>query len=204
MLKTKLYGKTQRFIEEENTIITEKIDGSNLVLFKKDGVLHIGERNTIYTLDEADEISYKGLRGWIAEYGTHLQERLHDNAAIVGEWIGMGRLKYDLENRFQMFAKANITKDYELVNVHYDPKLFIYPFKEQLIPSFIGNVPVITTSGGTITTEKLDELYDYYVESVGRDVEGFIINSYGNIRKYVRNKNGYVEPHRESYAKGAN
>ena len=202
MIKVKLYGKTQRLKETENTIVTEKMDGSNLVLFKKDGVLHIGERNTIYTLDEVDEINYKGLKGWIAENGLELQEALLDNSAIVGEWIGMGRLKYpENQDRFQMFAKANVYNDYELVNIRYEPNLFQYPFKDQSIPDFIGIVPIIAMVEGTVTIEKLDELYDGYVEEVGRAVEGFIINSFGNIRKYVRNKNGYIEAHKESYAK---
>jgi len=203
MIKQQLYGKTQRFSQTEKTIITEKIDGSNLVFFKKDSVLHIAERSTIYTLDEADKLSYKGLKGWVTEHGKALEEALVENAAIIGEWIGTGRLKYNFDHRFLMFAKANVYDELELTNKLYIPELFKYPFKNQETPSFIGQVPVLGEYFKLMSLEDLNAIYEIYVLEVGRSVEGFIVNTSGNISKYVRNKNGYIEDHVTSYARQA-
>lgn len=200
MIKKKLYGKTERLTKaDEKHIVTEKIDGSNLAFFKLDGVLHIAQRNGIYTLSEAEEVTYKGLRGWLADHGEVLQDSLNENSAIVGEWVGMGRLKYDFENRFQMFAKANVYDDMELVRIKYDPVMFVYPFVHQEIPEFIGEVPLVNISAVMPTIPDLDILYEAYLSFVKRDVEGFIVYSGDGVRKYVRNKNGHVEPHKESY-----
>ena len=43
--------------------------------------------------------------------------------------------------------------------------------------------------------EELDELYAKYVETVGRNVEGFVVNYNDDIRKYVRMKNGTLSEH---------
>src|SRR5699024_11839432 len=83
--------------------ITEKLDGSNLTLFKhpETGRLGIGQRNIIYYMDQIDtdevkQVMYKGLRSWLSEHGEHLQKELHNGSAIVGEWLGMGQIGYDL------------------------------------------------------------------------------------------------------------
>lgn len=85
-----------------------------------------------------------------------------------------------------MFAKANVNPQMELYNFRYYHSLFIYPFKTQAIPNFIGIVPV---------TYKLDKLYECYCKKVNRDVEGFVINYNDKISKYVRMKNGKLTEH---------
>ena len=49
MIKKEIYPKTQRVICEGAKIqITEKLDGSNLVIFKLNDDLYIAQRNTIF------------------------------------------------------------------------------------------------------------------------------------------------------------
>ena len=56
MIKKSIYPKTKR-LGKENTVITitEKLDGSNLAFFKKDGVIHIATRSNILNLEEDKE-----------------------------------------------------------------------------------------------------------------------------------------------------
>lgn len=197
MPKITLYPKTQRYDEDSRIQITEKIDGSNLTLFKLDDDLYIGQRNNVFKWDaDNPQSTYKGLNGWLAEHGEQLRENLHSRSAIIGEWVGMGRLKYPKDfERFQMFAKGNIKHDFVLSRLNYDRDDFIYPFIDQEIPDFIGVVPHIVSLVARPTVEELDTIYDEYRLGVERDVEGFVLNNANHITKYVRMKNGTVEPH---------
>jgi len=127
-----------------------------------------------------------------------LVNELHDNSAICGEWLGMGCLKYsvdEFDKRWYMFAKANIDDDYNLYNLIYDHDLFIYPFVSQKIPSFIGIVPEVAELNVLPTKEHLDSVYSKYCDKVNRNVEGFVINYKNMITKYVRMKNGKLSEH---------
>ena len=118
--------------------------------------------------------------------------------AYVGEWLGMGNLKYDVgefDKRYYMFAKANINDDFELYNIYYYHELFKYPFESLEVPSFIGIVPVAYELGIVPNKEKLDELYEKYWQKVNRNVEGFVVNYSNKITKYVRMKNGKLQEH---------
>lgn len=171
MLKKSIYPKTTRFIRVNKGItITEKLDGSNCAIYKKDGKLYIALRNTIFELSEivndpeSRDKLYKGLYGWIDKHGAWLLSNMHENSVICGEWLGMGELKYPtFTNRFFMFAKANIDKDeLKLVNVKYDHNLFIFPFVEKSIPDFIGVVPLVKHCDTYPTIDELDNLYEEY------------------------------------------
>ena len=54
MIKKTIYPKTERVkISNENVCeITEKLDGSNLCIFKLNEKIYIAQRNNIYTIDE--------------------------------------------------------------------------------------------------------------------------------------------------------
>lgn len=83
MIKKTLYPKTERVkICNKNVCqITEKLDGSNLCIFKLNDTLHIAQRNNIYTindLEEAKDIIYKGLYAWLLENKDNLQEELRE------------------------------------------------------------------------------------------------------------------------------
>ena len=202
MIKKEIYPKTQRVICEGAKIqITEKLDGSNLVIFKFNNNLYVAQRNNIFEISELQENKdklYKGLLQWILEHKEELQEEIYEGSAICGEWLGMGKLKYDVgefDKRFYMFAKARITENFDLENLIYNHYLFIYPFNSQVIPSFIGVVPVVKDINNIPNKEQLDSIYEKYVEKVGRNVEGFVVNYDNRITKYVRMKNGKLQEH---------
>lgn len=116
----------------------------------------------------------------------------------VGEWLGMGKLKYtvdEFDKRFYMFAKANVYENLELTNIIYEHDLFKYPFISQTIPNFIGIVPVVGHIPYIPDKDSLDLMYERYVEKVGRNVEGFVVNYDNRITKYVRMKNGKLQEH---------
>lgn len=203
MIKGKeIYPKTKRVsCIGDKVYLTEKLDGSNLVFFKKDEELHIAQRNTIFRLselEEAKDVLYKGLYQWLIENGKMLENELHNNSAICGEWLGMGCLKYsvdEFDKRWYMFAKANIDDDLNLYNLIYDHSLFMYPFISQEMPNFIGVVPEVVELNVLPTKEHLDSIYEKYCNKVNRNVEGFVINYKNMITKYVRMKNGKLQEH---------
>lgn len=201
MVKKCIYPKTKRVSCVGKLIeITEKLDGSNLCIFKKDDKLYLAQRNTIIGFDELEEhrhLLYKGLYAWLVDNGDELKA-IRNNSVVCGEWLGMGKLKYsvdEFDKRFYMFAKANIDEDFNLYNIYYDHSLFIYPFEECEIPKCIGIVPVAFSVPYLPDKVKLDTLYEKYCEKVNRPVEGFVINCNGNIEKYVRMKNGKLQEH---------
>lgn len=202
MIKKEIYPKTKRVsCSGDKVYITEKLDGSNLVIFKKNEELYIAQRNNIFKIDELEEakgILYKGLYQWLLDNKDTLINELHNNSAICGEWLGMGCLKYNsdkFDKKWYMFAKANIDDELSLYNLIYEHDLFIYPFVSKKIPNFIGIVPEITTSDFIPTKKDLDNLYEKYSDIVNRKVEGFVINYKNIITKYVRMKNGKISEH---------
>lgn len=203
MIKKCIYPKTERVKVEQSNVceVTEKLDGSNLCIFKKSDVLHIAQRNNIFSIEELEEVKdklYSGLYAWLIEHREALEKELRNDSCICGEWLGMGKLKYDVgefDKRYYMFAKANINDDFDLYNIHYYHELFKYPFESLEVPSFIGIVPVAYELGIVPTKEKLDELYEKYCQKVNRNVEGFVVNYSNHITKYVRMKNGKLQEH---------
>ena len=212
MLKKEIYPKTKRIsVSGSKVQLTEKLDGSNLTIFKKDDKLYIAQRKTIFTLDELEDVKgilYKGIYEWLKINGEYLQEHLMERACICGEWLGMGTLKYtidEFDKRLYMFAKANIDDDFNLYNLIYDHSLFIYPFDNKEIPSFIGEVPIIEDIKVLPDKDMLDSIYSKYCEKVkGRNVEGIVINFNNIISKYVRMKNGKLIEYSDTDHKGNN
>lgn len=204
MIKKEIYPKTKRVsLSGDKVYLTEKLDGSNLTFFKKGDKLYIAQRNNIICVDEVEEqkgILYKGLYQWLIDNKEELENELYNNSAICGEWLGMGCLKYtidEFDKKWYMFAKANIDDDLNLYNLIYDHSLFIYPFVSRKIPKFIGIVPEVVFFNVLPDKEHLDSIYKKYCEKVNRDVEGFVINYKNNISKYVRMKNGKLQEHHE-------
>lgn len=195
MIKKEIYPKTKRISNIGGIFeLTEKLDGSNLVIFKKDDELHIAQRNNIFNFNELEENKdklYKGLYQWIKDNQEELSHIIN-NSCVCGEWLGMGQLKYtidEFDKRFYMFAKANIDKEFNLYNLIYDHDLFIYPFENQELPKCIGVVPIVSQLKVSPSKEQLDSIYEKYRTKVDRNVEGFVINYNNNISKYVRMKN---------------
>lgn len=201
MIKKEIYPKTKRVsCSGEKVEITEKLDGSNLCFFRKENTLYLAQRKTILSFEELEEnkdILYKGLYQWIIDNQEELST-IRNNAVVCGEWLGMGKLKYtvdEFDKRFYMFAKANIDDDFNLYNIYYNHDLFIYPFETQEIPKCIDIVPLAYSIEYIPDKDKLDILYEKYTNKVKRDVEGFVVNVNNTIRKYVRMKNGKLQEH---------
>lgn len=201
MIKKEIYPKTKRVsCDGDKVYITEKLDGSNLAIFKKDNTLYIAQRNNIISFEELDEckgILYKGLYQWLIDNKQELSN-LANNACVCGEWIGMGCLKYNVDEfdkRFYMFAKANVNDNFDLYNLIYNHSLFIYPFTNQIIPSCIGIVPEVAEINVLPNKKYLDSIYEKYCNKVKRNVEGFVLNYNNIISKYVRMKNGQLREH---------
>ena len=195
MIKKEIYPKTKRISNIGGIFeLTEKLDGSNLVIFKKDDELHIAQRNNIFNFNELEKNKdklYKGLYQWLKDNQEELSHIIN-NSCVCGEWLGMGQLKYtidEFDKRFYMFAKANIDEEFNLYNLIYDHNLFIYPFENQELPKCIGVVPIVSQLKVSPSKEQLDSIYEKYRAKVDRDVEGFVINYNNNISKYVRMKN---------------
>ena len=202
MIKKEIYPKTKRIsCTGDKVYITEKLDGSNLVFFKKDDELYIAQRKNIFKISELEEVKdilYKGLYQWLLYNKDYLQEQLINNSAICGEWLGMGQIKYSIDEfdkRFYMFAKANIDDEFNLYNLIYDHNLFVYPFVNKEIPKFIGVVPEVIELLVLPTKEYLDSIYETYTNRTKRNVEGFVVNYKNIITKYVRMKNGKLQEH---------
>lgn len=200
MVRKEIYPKTKRILCDGVSVhVTEKLDGSNLVIFKLNDELYIAQRNNIFNFNELEENKdklYKGLYQWLQDNKDEFD--LHNGSAICGEWLGMGKLKYpvdEFDKRYYMFAKANIEDDFKLNNLIYNHNLFIYPFESQVIPKCIGIVPNVTELKVIPNKEHLDSIYNKYCEKVGRDVEGFVIDYNNIISKYVRMKNGKLQEH---------
>ena len=201
MIKKEIYPKTKRVsCRGDKVYITEKLDGSNLVFFKKNEEIYIAQRSNIFKITELEEVKdklYKGLYQWLNDNKDFLND-LHEGSAICGEWLGMGCLKYsvdEFDKRWYMFAKANIDDDFNLYNLIYNHDLFIYPFQSQEIPKCIGIVPEVAKLNVLPTKEHLDSIYEKYCNKVNRNVEGFVVNYKNIISKYVRMKNGKLTEH---------
>lgn len=202
MIKKEIYPKTKRVsCSGDRVYLTEKLDGSNLVFFKKDDELYIAQRKNIFKIIELEDVKdvlYKGLYQWLNDNKDVLIEEIHNDSAICGEWLGMGKIKYtidEFDKKWYMFAKANIDDEFNLYNLNYEHSLFVYPFVSQEIPKFIGVVPEVVELNVLPTKEHLDSIYEKYCAKVNRNVEGFVINYKNIITKYVRMKNGKLQEH---------
>lgn len=224
MIKNMIYPKTERIKCSGKIELTEKLDGSNLVIFKKNDKLYIAQRNYIYTIDEALNNSlYKGLNSWLKEHYEVLQKELYEGSAICGEWLGMGQIGYSqdkFDKRFYMFAKARVEEErnvetisesciripcsanFKLDKLVYDHDTFFYVFESKVIPDFIGIVPVVDRITYFPQKEDLDRIYDEYCQKENRKVEGFVINICNNIQKYVRMKEGKLVEYSDTDHKG--
>lgn len=204
MIKKSIYPKTKRYEIKNQIQITEKIDGSNLTIFKKNNELYVATRNYIFKEDELEQMDFKGFKSWFEKHKEEIRSRLLEGRAICGEWLGMGKIAYGeiFDNKYLMFAKAIINDDFELDKINYEIKNLEYAFEQKEdstnFPSCIGVVPVVENNFKNYPSiEDLDGLYEEYRYLEDRNIEGFIILYRDTIRKYVRMKNGKLKEHTE-------
>lgn len=211
--KKTLYPKTQRFNDNLSYWqITEKLDGSNLTLFKYGGELWIGTRNYVFCYEDVEsksDIGYDGLYGWLKEHADDIKNFLEEEEAICGEWIGMGKIKYRdaLKHKFYVFGRGKIVVDLEkdlfkLVAINRNVSCLEDWLYSTDVCEYMGVVPCVSELESVSNkhyTSVLDNLYERYVYKVRRYVEGFVItNLYtGQPFKYVRLKNGKLTQHEE-------
>lgn len=98
MIRKCIYPKTERVKVEQSNVceVTEKLDGSNLCIFKKNDVLYIAQRNNIYSIDELDKVkdfAYRGLYEWLTNHAEELTKELRESSCICGEWLRYGKIK---------------------------------------------------------------------------------------------------------------
>lgn len=208
MIQKKLYKSTTRLGTIPMKVqITEKLDGSNLGIFKVNGKILFAQRNNIFEFDELKDHPdiYGGLLDWANEHHQYLLDNMHELSGVFGEWFtksgrgNKGFIDYSelgTDNLFHIFAKANyVPETNSIKNLKYDRDLFKYPFKDQIIPEFMSVVPLVEELTEFPSIEYLDRLYDEYTEKTGRVVEGFITIYKDDVSKYVRNKRGKATPH---------
>jgi hypothetical protein len=195
-MKKTLYPKTGRIWTDE-TLVTEKLDWSNLWIFILGWRFLIAQRNNLFYLDEPEwESFYKWLLGWLNENKASLV--MHEWSWVFWEWMWMwSNIKYwdTLDKKFYIFAKANIDEEFNIRNLNYWRHLLIYPFIDSAIPECIWVVPLVT-KGWDVSVSNLDEMYEQYTERVKRKVEWFVVTANNNIAKYVRYKDGKETKHK--------
>lgn len=207
IIKCSVYPKTTRFGKNEKKIVlTEKIDGSNLTFFKFENELYIAQRNYIFKFkdfkenkDPFKDMIYKGLRLFLEENGDDLEEKLYDGSAICGEWLVKHQINYGkrFNTRFLLFAKARVIETnngFSLQNIVYNLDLIHWVVGETL-PDYLDTVPFVCELDHYPNLEELDKIYLEYSEKQDSNIEGFVINNCNQIEKYVRFKNGVLEPH---------
>lgn len=98
MIKKEIYPKTKRVsCRGDKVYITEKLDGSNLVFFKKNEEIYVAQRSNIFKISELEEFKdklYKGLYQWLndnKDFFNDLHEGVHKIIANTHDetiWLG--------------------------------------------------------------------------------------------------------------------
>lgn len=142
---------------------------------------------------------YKGIHLFLEENGADLEEKLYDGSAICGEWVVKHQISYGnrFNTRFLLFAKARVIETnngFSLQNIVYNLDLIHWAMGETL-PDYLDTVPFVYELDHYPNLEELDKIYLEYSEKQDSNVEWFVINDNNKIEKYVRFKNGGLEPH---------
>ena len=201
-----VYPKTKRISKTDFVWqITEKMDGSNLTFFKFDDDLYLATRNNVFnwTVEKptSQDIQYKGLFGWVENYSKLLYEKLKNHEALFGEWLGMGKIKYeDYFPRFNLFAYGYMHQNedgkFEAGYINRDlNKIADFLVEHDLNRDFI-TVPFVDYTD-SLSPDLIDWYYNKYRDEQSREVEGFILTNLdsGEVRKYVRYKGGKMLEH---------
>lgn len=225
----KLYPSTKRIQTPKLQIdITEKLDGSNLGIFKiSNDSLLVAQRNYCFVWSPSMEITpedrdfaYEGLFGWLELVGQKLIDTLRLYNGFFGEYmfnhINDSRFidyndRTDLTLGLYIFAKASLQvlginstelSDVSVRGLTYKRDLVKYVFSNNEIPTDIVDlVPLVHTFGHVPSIPDLDNLYEEYCKRINHKPEGFIVLLENNqILKYVRFKGGEFGPHRESFS----
>lgn len=178
--------------------ISPKIDGTNSVVFLKNGELTAGSRTRELSEGQSDNASF---RQWVQENGTQVQlmRRLledHPDYLIYGEWLGydkfIGNIKDYNKNALKTLHIFDIYDSAAQKYLHpkdIDVLLYKYDLSNYAVPTLI-----ISDSFTEEQIEKIAETNFYLLDSADHPGEGVVIrnpdyiNKYGHytIAKYVR------------------
>lgn len=194
-MKKQIYPKTKRFNIDSKTVITEKLDGSNLWIFKLNWEIMVATRSQILKISEIKNWNYKWLSDWMNNNLEKLD--LHEWSIVFWEWLWMWKISYKdaFDKKFYMFAKANIDENFEISNLNYYSEFFIYSFESKEIPDCIWIVPTVCQIEEKVNLGFLNNLYEKYKTEKNRKVEWFIIIENWIISKYVRYKDWKESEH---------
>lgn len=205
MIKRELYPKTPRMKNNGTPfIVTEKLDGQNISIYKKDGLLYVGLRKNVFPVCELIELgaknnNYKPFADWFAEHKDDLLTQLYEGSCIHGEWIDDKQHIRDykangFDKMIYLFAKSRISDDGKICNLNYHLDELKYPFEDKQIPDYLGVVPLVCEMFVVPTKESMDKVYDEYTDGLNRRVEGLVVSRNNIIEKYLRyNKGKFVE-----------
>ena len=100
MIKKEIYPKTKRVsCLGDKVYLIEKLDGSNLVFFKKNEKLYFAQRNNIICIDEIEEqkgMLYKGLYQWLLDNKEVLENELQISLHFTHSYFNthLQRIRY--------------------------------------------------------------------------------------------------------------
>lgn len=154
--------------------VTEKLDGTSVSYFKKDGVFGVCSRNL-------ELLDTEGNTQWRVARELNLPEKLPDGFAIQGELIGTGIQKNPLKITGQSFYVYNV------YNIEYRKYLNFEDFKQFVEGIGLKTVPIINDDFSLFKT--VDEMLKY--------AEGKSILNFGVSREGI-----VVRPKIESTYKG--
>jgi len=131
---------------------TEKLDGSSLTVFKKDGVFHVCSRNMML------EEYVVGNRYWEAVRALGLEERLPEGKALQGELLGPGVQgnKYKLNDYVIRWFSA-----FDLVEGKYMGVDDLLDLVDRVDPRGANGVVPIIGRGDLLQGQNVDSLVSY-------------------------------------------
>lgn len=211
MIKKELYPKTPRADRHRVWQVAEKIDGSNLLIGKVlyNGVesLFYATRSNIYIDTELEselKSGYEGLTKFHNTHGKHLLGILTLGSVLYCEWTGSNK---GYPKEIYLFGKGRLVNEaisslwqieLDRSRSNYWISQLTYPFQDNQLPDYI-STPLYYLEDQYPTVDRLDELYDQYLEFIKvdkeRPIEGFVVYDGTLIHKYVRRKRGKLTPH---------
>lgn len=178
--------------------ITPKIDGTNGVVFLKDGTLSVGSRNRELLPTKPDNASF---RQWVEEDGTQVQlMRLlladHPEYLIYGEWLGYSKFIGNIKDYNQSALKTFFIFDiYDSAAQQYlHPQKFYNLLETYNLINYAVPLLIVSDSLTPSQIEKIAETNYFLLDAADHPGEGVVIRNpdfkdkYGHytIAKYVR------------------
>lgn len=200
-MEFKKYTKIKRFGTAENedvfdheVTITEKVDGANTRIYKKDGVIYFGSHNQML----ADDTANKGWGGFVEWVKSMDWSTLPEDHMLYGEWMKKHTIDYGLEKPiFVAFDMYEVERE-----VYWD-----YGDLEEFCDGLCIQIVPLLFKGKT-TKDEAKKLIGKSFLNPEVDAEGICIKAYGQrnewgrhvFAKFVRDK--FKEANEKTFRKG--